>query len=111
MSSQDEGRDQGRVAGAGLAGRAPTPDPEDTCRSLCRLVVPAVADLAVIYTVDGDTLVRSGSASANPTISATADSLFGNLSVALATNHPLARIVKGRQPLALDDITPENMAA
>src|SRR4051794_19812286 len=92
MSVDDSGSDQGRVEGAPLDRRV-TADLEATCRSLCRLVVPAVADLAVVYTVDGTTLVRSGSASAGPVVSSVADSVFGGLTVKLGTDHPLATIV------------------
>src|SRR5207249_11797528 len=49
--------------------------------------------------------------SANPTISATADRLFGGLSVALATTHPLAQIVNRRQAIAMEAITGDAMAA
>src|SRR3954452_9837617 len=110
MSVYDSGSDQGRVEGAPLDRRV-TADLEATCRSLCRLVVPAVADLAVVYTVDGTRLVRSGSASAGPVVSSVADSVFGGLTVKLGTDHPLATIVERRRPLFMDKISSESMTS
>ena len=107
---QHTGSDQGRAAGEVIDLRAPGADIEETCRALCRLVVPTVADLAAIYMVAGDRLVRSGSASATSSLSAVADNVFGGLTVALDAPHPLADIVNKGEPLLLESITAEAIA-
>src|SRR5688500_942005 len=92
----DRVRGQGPDDIVDLRGRAA--DADLTCRSLCRLVVPALADLAAIYMIEDETLIRTGSAAADARTGALAEDVPGGLRVAMDDTTTLGRAFLSGQP-------------
>ena len=87
----------------------PSVDESDTCRALCRIAVPGLADQASIYMLAGEELVRTGSASVNDELAEMTDRLLGGVRVPLADHHPLADAVRRARPVMVDRVPPGDL--
>src|SRR4051794_26410703 len=105
------GNDQRRLELLSESGRALAASPGylDSCRRLCELAVPALADLAVIDMLDDGRIRRVAVRHQEPRHDQLVQRMFTGLRIDPDAHHPVAHALRTGQRHLAEDVTPEQL--
>src|SRR4051812_8324286 len=83
----------------------------ETCRSLCRLGVPWLADLAVIDMLGEHGIEWVATYHADPALDHLVHSMFAGLRITAGGHHPVGRVLRTGQPHLAQKITEDDLRA